>query len=62
MGLKERTAELWVPGVGATSLPSEVGDGNNSLAFEVGERGVGKPGYLLPTSVRSDRCGFMAVG
>ena len=62
MGLTERTVGLRARGVATTLLASEAGEGHNSFAPEVGERGVGKPGYFLPTSVKSDKCGFIALG
>jgi hypothetical protein len=42
----------------AALLPEfEVGVGNASFALIVGESGVGKPGYLRPTSVRRVKLG-----
>lgn len=56
-----------IPGPQARSVPvilpaSESGDGNSCRALGVGDKGVGKPGYFLPTSVKSERCGFRAFG
>lgn len=62
MGLAGVMAELRIRGVPDMMLGLEVGEGNRSFALVVGERGVGKPGYLLPTSVKSERYGFTAVG
>jgi hypothetical protein len=42
----------------AALLPDfEVGVGNASFALIVGESGVGKPGYLRPTSVKRVKLG-----
>jgi hypothetical protein len=47
----------------AARLPiSEAGEGYNSFALGVGDNGVGKPGYFLPTSVNSDRFGRVDPG
>lgn len=56
-----------IPGLKVYDVPvvppaSELGDGNSSRALVVGDKGVGKPGYFLPTSVKSERCGFKAFG
>lgn len=57
MELTERTAELCARGVAALLPKSDVGVGYNSLALKVGDSGVGKPGYLRPTSVKSVKLG-----
>jgi hypothetical protein len=57
MGLTERTAGLCVRGVPTLLPKSDVGVGYNSIAFNVGDNGVGKPGYLRLTSVKSDKLG-----
>jgi hypothetical protein len=57
MGLTERTAGLCARGVPALLPKSDVGVGNNSFAAKVGDNGLGKPGYLRPTSVKSVRLG-----
>lgn len=62
IGLTLRTAGLRARGVVARLPASYASDGNCSLALMVGESDVGKPGYFLPTSVKSDRCGFVALG
>jgi len=57
MGLTLRTAGLSGRGV-LVPLPSSIaGEGHRAFALGVGESGVGKPGYFLPTSVRSESCG-----
>ena len=57
-----RTAGPKARGVTALFPESDAGEGYVSLAVRVGDSGVGNPGYFRPTSVRSDRCGFIALG
>jgi hypothetical protein len=59
MGLRLRRAGLRGRGVAAKS---EAGEGKRSFALGVGDKGVGKPGYFLPTSVRRERLGRVASG
>jgi len=60
MGLTLRTAGLSGRGVLVRLPISDAGDGNRFFALRVGDRGVGKPGYFLPTSVKSERLGRIA--
>lgn len=62
MGLVVCIAGVAARGVEAPLATSEAGDGNNAFALEVGESGVGKPGYFLPTSVKRDNVGLIASG
>jgi hypothetical protein len=62
MGLTLRTTGLSGRGVAARLPISEAGEGYNSFALGVGDNGVGKPGYFLPTSVNSDRFGRVDPG
>jgi hypothetical protein len=62
MGLTLRTAGLSGRGAAAPFLVSDAGDGNSSFALGVGDNGVGKPGYFLPISVKSDRLGRTVSG
>ena len=57
MGLTERIVGLWTRGVAALLPESDIGVGYNSFALEVGDSGLGKPGYLRPTSVKRVRLG-----
>jgi hypothetical protein len=62
IGLPIRVVGLRARGVAALLTASNAGDGNFLIALRVGESGVGKPGYFLPTSVKRDRCGLIALG
>jgi hypothetical protein len=62
IGLMDRTAGLSGRGVHALLPDSDAGDGNKSFAVLVGEIGEKKPGYFLPTFVKSERFGRMASG
>lgn len=62
IGLVVRGAGLFIRGVAAPLPNSEIGVGNIFLALGVGESGVGKPGYFLPTSVKRDNAGRIASG
>jgi hypothetical protein len=61
MGVTERIAGLCRRG-GVALLPaSEVGVGYSSFALNVGDSGVGKPGYLRLTSVKRVRSGRLGL-
>lgn len=62
IGLTVRTVGLFARGVTARLPDYDIGDGNMFFAPKVGESGVGKPGYFLPTSVRRDRIGLCGSG
>lgn len=62
MGLVIRIAGVAALGVEAPLPASEAGEGNSAFAVKVGESGVGKPGYFLPTSVKRDNVGLIASG
>jgi hypothetical protein len=59
MGLTLRTAGLSGRGVLVPLPSSETGEGHKFFALAVGDSGVGKPGYFLPTSVKRERWGRM---
>lgn len=61
-GLAIRMARVATHDVADTLPASDAGDGNRSFALRVGDRGVGNPGYFLPTSVKRDNVGLMASG
>lgn len=60
IGLEGQTTGLSTLGVLILLPVSDAGDGNSSFAPGVGDNGVGKPGYFLPMSVKSERFGLVA--